>query len=129
MLKNYTSKSDISLSVPMVSGSSVRVSFSPVTGGGSVFYTEDEELQAAMEKHAKFGKLFKEEEVPEETEEEAMADAGAEVQEEVTFEADCTNDVKDYLCERFGASRTKLRTRAACDEFAKAHGVKIVYKD
>ena len=57
------------------------------------------------------------------------ADAGAEVQEEVTFEANCTNDAKDYLCERFGASRTKLRTRAACDEFAKAHGVKIVYKD
>ena len=68
MLKKYTSKSDISLSVPM-GGGSVRVSFSPVTGGGSVFYTEDEELQAAMEKHAKFGKLFKEEEVPEEVEE------------------------------------------------------------
>lgn len=68
-MKKYTSKSDISLSVQMGSGGSVRVSFSPVTGGGSVFYTDDSQLQAAMEKHAKFGKLFKEEEVPEEAEE------------------------------------------------------------
>ena len=68
-MKKYTSKSDISLSVQMVGGGSVRVSFSPVTGGGSVFYTDDSQLQAAMEKHAKFGKLFKEEEVPEEVEE------------------------------------------------------------
>lgn len=128
MLKKYTSKSDISLSVPIGSGSSVRVSFSPVTGGGSVFYTEDEELQAAMEKHAKFGKLFHEEEIPEEQEEETDS-ADVDAQEGVTFEANCTNDAKDYLCERFGASRTKLRTRAACDEFAKAHGVTIVYND
>lgn len=70
MLKKYASKSEVSLSVPMAGGGSVRVAFSPVTGGGSVYYTEDEELQAAMEKHAKFDKLFHEEEIPEEQGEE-----------------------------------------------------------
>lgn len=128
MLKKYASNSEVSLSVPMAGGGSVRVTFSPVTGGGGVYYTEDEELQAAMEKHAKFGKLFHEEEIPDEQEEETDS-ADADAQEEVTFEANCTNDAKDYLCERFGASRTKFRTRAACDEFAKAHGVTIVYND
>lgn len=128
MLKKYASNSEVSLSVPMAGGGSARVTFSPVTGGGGVYYTEDEELQAAMEKHAKFGKLFHEEEIPDEQEEETDS-ADADAQEEVTFEANCTNDAKDYLCERFGASRTKLRTRASCDEFAKAHGVTIVYND
>lgn len=128
MLKKYASNSEVSLSVPMAGGGSVRVAFSPVTGGGGVYYTEDEELQAAMEKHARFGKLFHEEEIPEE-QEEVTDGAETDMQEEVTFEANCTNDAKDYLCERFGASRTKLRTRAACDEFAKEHGVTIVYND
>lgn len=60
MLKKYQSKSSISLSVLMGTGKSVHVSFDSVTGGGSVFYTEDEELQAALAKHPKFGRLFKE---------------------------------------------------------------------
>lgn len=64
MLKKYRSKSCISLSVLMETGKSVHVSFDSLTGGGSVFYTEDEELQAAMAKHPKFGRLFTEEELP-----------------------------------------------------------------
>lgn len=59
MLKKYTSKSNISISVLLKNKKSGHVSFSPITGGGSVFYTEDVELQAALEKHAKFGHLFK----------------------------------------------------------------------
>lgn len=59
MLKKYTSKSNISISVLLKNKKSGHVSFSPITGGGSVFYTEDVELQAALEKHVKFGRLFK----------------------------------------------------------------------
>ena len=60
MLKKYQSKSSISLSVLMNTGKSVHVSFDSLTGGGSIFYTDDEELQEALAKHHKYGRLFKE---------------------------------------------------------------------
>lgn len=59
MTKKYTAKTDIALSVYLKSGKSVHVSFSALTGGGSVLYTDDEELQAALEAHPKYGRLFK----------------------------------------------------------------------
>ena len=63
MLKKYQSKTSISLSVLMNTGKSVHVSFDSITGGGSVFYTDDEELQEALAKHHKYGRLFKEAEL------------------------------------------------------------------
>lgn len=60
MLKKYTSKTQISINVVLKSGKSRHVSFTPLTGGGSTFYTDDNELQEAMAKHVKYGKLFKE---------------------------------------------------------------------
>lgn len=60
MLKKYQSKSSISLSVLMNTGKSVHVSFDSLTGGGSIFYTDDKELQEALAKHHKYGRLFKE---------------------------------------------------------------------
>lgn len=59
MLKKYQAKSQISISVLLKKGTSVHISFSALTGGGSVYYTDDEDIQSALEKHLKFGKLFK----------------------------------------------------------------------
>lgn len=59
MLKKYTSKTQISINVVLKSGCSRHVSFTPRTGGGSVFYTDDKDLQEAMARHVKFGKLFR----------------------------------------------------------------------
>ena len=63
MLKKYSSRSCVSVSVRLSTGSSTHLSFTPRTGGGSVFYTDNEKLQEGLEKHPKFGKLFKLEEV------------------------------------------------------------------
>ena len=53
----------MSVSVRLSTGSSTHLSFTPRTGGGSVFYTDNEKVQEGLEKHPKFGKLFKLEEV------------------------------------------------------------------
>ena len=49
-MKVYKAKSHIALNVVTNEGNA-HISFSPVTGGGSEFYTKDEALQAALEKH------------------------------------------------------------------------------
>lgn len=58
-MKTYRAKSDVSINVVLKSGKSKHVSFLPMTGGGSVFRTADKDVQEALEKHYKFGKLFK----------------------------------------------------------------------
>ena len=40
----------------------------------------------------------------------------------------CNDDAKDYLSEQFGVSRSKLLTRSVMEEYAKEHGVKIVWE-
>lgn len=63
MVKKYVAKTDIAISVYLKSGKSTHVPFSALTGGGSVLYTDDEELQEELEAHPKYGKLFKLEQV------------------------------------------------------------------
>lgn len=96
MLKKYQSKTSISLSVLMETGKSVHVSFDSLTGGGSVFYTDDEELQEALAKHHKYGRLFKEVELVKPVAEPAPApkSAPAVKEEEVENDEDI-NDVED----------------------------------
>lgn len=152
MTKKYTAKTDIALSVYLKSGKSVHVSFSALTGGGSVLYTDDEELQAALEAHPKYGRLFKLEKTidpkkpaktsktTEEAEEpvEEPADDNEEAEEEPEeddAEADdeeaqvkkimvnSLDEAKDYLCEHFESySRTKLRSKVAIKTAAEKEG-------
>lgn len=55
----YKAGTTIGLSVTLKDGRSTRVSFSPLSEGGSVFYTDDPELQWALEHHYRYGKLFR----------------------------------------------------------------------
>ncbi|MGN0875337.1 MAG: hypothetical protein ACI4OZ_09145 [Akkermansia sp.] len=57
-MKSYISKYCVSLNVRLADGGYKHVAFSPVTGGGSRFCTGDLEVQEAMERHPKFGRLF-----------------------------------------------------------------------
>lgn len=49
------------------------------------------------------------------------------ITEEVEFS--CVDDAKEYLTEKFGAQKSKLRTRAAIIECGKQYGVDIVFED
>ena len=80
-----------------------------------------------MRKHPKFGKLFREEEIKEEAKEEVsdapdITDDGTK-QPEVSFSNN--EDAKEYLADRFGVSRSKLRTRQEMEEVAKANNLTI----
>ena len=167
--KKYIAKSHISLSVRVSQKTSAHISFSALTGGGSVFYTDDENLQQALEAHHKFGKLFKlddtfvekpatkkvaptskvapanEENTDNANSEEAEdnepttdveqdEDTEAQPEEESAEEATgltkvpvtCLDDAKDYLSEKFGISRTKIRSKKAIEEAAAENGIEFV---
>lgn len=57
-MKKYSANTTISVSVSLPNGGYTRISFSPLSDGTSVYYTDDEEIQHALEHHYKFGKLF-----------------------------------------------------------------------
>jgi len=125
-LKKYTAKTHISLSIVLPhSGKSLHLSFTPLTGGGSVYYTEIEQEQCGLERHSKYGKLFKGEEVKKEipTKEETSEEkTGKELK---VVKVACADDAKDYLSDKCGISRTKLRGMKAIEDTA--HEVGIVF--
>ena len=57
-MKVYKSKSQVSINIKIGDGHA-HINFSSITAGGSVFYTDDAEVQKGIESHPKFGKLFK----------------------------------------------------------------------
>lgn len=152
MLKKYRAKSNVSISVVLPSKKSHHVTFLPMTGGSSVYYTEDEDEQKALESHYKFGKLFKLEELPKETvtenstkkkgktaktktetptdgdtdgdsndnTDDSEDDSGNEL---TTISVSCLDDAKDYLSDKFGISRTKLRSMKSIIEAAEQNGI------
>lgn len=151
-MKKYIAKTNVSVNVVLANGKNHHVAFSPLTGGGSVYYTDIPELQAALEAHYKFGRLFKidqsyaEEKVrpkkekkpkaEEPTEEEntpaedIVAEPEAEVESEEEAEEESNvivvtdaDEAKDYLCEHYGLSRTKIKSLKAIKEAAAANGI------
>lgn len=131
MIKKYSSKSCISLNIPLAGGGNSHVTFTPRTGSGSIFYTDNEKIQKGLEKHPKFGKLFTLDKV-----EEAKVQAPAPSPQPKTkdkntikvLEFALVEDAKDYIAGKFGVSRSKLRTKAECQTAAEANGFKINWK-
>lgn len=123
MKKKYLSSSDVSVSVIMPSGKSTHIKFSPLTGGGSVFYTDNEDVQKGLQCHYAFGKLFREVEIEPEPEVVKKATEADVAQPEINVTS--LEDAKDYLCDKFGMSRTKLRTAKQILQAAASVGVKF----
>lgn len=128
--KKYKATSRVAISVIMPSGKSTRVSFTPLTGGGSYYFTSDEELQAAMEKHYRYGSLFMidrsyVEETSKPKKEKTPIEATIEPKV-VEVQVNCLADAKDYMSEHFGISRTKMNSSKAIAEYAALHNVKFI---
>jgi len=96
-----------------------------------VYYTNDENVQSGLERHYKFGKLFQLAASIDETKKKAEApeaqadnDGGnAEEKKLKEIAVSCADDAKDYLSEKFGVSRTKIRSIKAIQEAAATFGV------
>lgn len=109
MKKKYTAKTDLSLNIRTGKGYA-HIQFDSMTKGGSVYYTENPSLQEGLEKHPKYGRLFRMEVVKEVKREEPKLKPESEKKpKEVKVES--LNDAKDYLVETHGYSRTQLRTK------------------
>lgn len=144
MLKKYISKSVVSLSVALPGGGNAHVSFTARTGGGSVYYTDNVRIQRGLERHPKYGKLFREEESPAArtpaantagTAAAPTANAAGTVatkKKEPTLKEvkmRLVEDAKEFLASKYSVSRSKLRSKAACDEAAAQNGVKIIWEE
>ena len=142
MLKKYKSKSCVSVSVMLPTGGNTHISFSPVTGGGSVYYTDNEKIQAGLERHPKYGRLFVVDNTPAQKavgkvggRPEAGASVTAAVEaaagkaekKAVEVRMSCNDDAKDYLADKFGISRSKMRSRGEIEKVASENGVKIIW--
>ena len=119
----------MAINVVLPSGKSHHVSFLPLTGGGSMFITDSEALQQALEAHRKFGKLYKIDisykDEPEQTEE--PQEQGTDDVAVKKVEVASLDDAKNYLVDNFDISRTKLRSKKLIEDAAAANGVNFVF--
>ncbi len=135
MLKKYKAKSMVSVSLTLPTGGRTHISFNPVSGGGSVYYTENALIQSGLECHPKYGRLFTLDYVEQPkfsvgksnervTSNHESASREAHVSE---IKVSCNDDAKDYLVDKFGISRTKLRSRSQIEAEGTAKGVKFIW--
>lgn len=125
--KKYRAGTDLSISVLLENGNSLRVKFFPISNGKSVYTTEDEEIQNAIEKHHLFGDLIiveSETEIvtPDVNSQEEPAEEVKDT-EHTVIKVDSPDDAKDYLAEKFGISRTKMRSIESIQRIALEHNI------
>lgn len=123
MTKTYKSGSDISINVILSDKKNLHISFTPSSDGTSTYTTKDASVQAAIEKHYRFGKLFRLERVEDERKPKEKPVQAAPVKKNEEISVPDLSVAKDILADRFGISRTLLRTKDAIMEHAAAHGV------
>ena len=122
MFKVYQAGSDLSFSVNMKNGQR-RIVFEPQSHGTSVYSTRNTEEQNAMEKHHWFKDKFWILEAVDEKK--AAAEAKKKESEKNTHYVEDLQDAKDYLAEKFGVSRSKMKTKDEILAVAKEKGVEL----
>lgn len=131
MLKIYSSNSCVSINV-IVNGSNVHLTFSPKSNGSSMFLTHDKELQDAIESHYRFGSLFnltyeEKESKANDLNEKPSAEESTKQTRKVTVSD--LGVAKDYLSDKFGVSRTLMRSAKSIMDYAAMHGVEFVIEN
>lgn len=127
MLKVYKAASCISTTAR--SGEKLmRIVFEPLSRGGSYYASRDAKEQEAIENHPDFGKaFFLERSVDEEAEAKALKEQEAkeEAGQITEYPVSSLAEAREYIADRFGISRTQLRSKAAIMEAAKKNNVKL----
>lgn len=130
MFKVYQAGSDLSFSVNMKNGHR-RIVFEPQSHGTSVYSTRDTEEQKAIEKHYWYEDKFwlleavDEKKAAAEAKKKAEAIAKKSEDEKNTHFVEDLQDAKDYLADKYGVSRTKMKTKEEILAIAKEHGVEL----
>lgn len=126
--KKYIAKTHISITVKM-GEKNAHISFTPLTGSGSVYYTSDEAVQKALEQHHKYGKLFKEDMLYKEHKTVEVKPEPVKKPKTTEVRVSCLDDAKDYLSDRLGISRTKLRSEDSIMAAAAAKNIIFIGLD
>lgn len=137
----------MSLNVTLANGRNVRVGFTPLSDGSSELVTDNEKIQAGLERHYQYGRLFKQVEMPVVADSQltsstfgsaqasgrglgealtSSASGDAEAGKKVVKVSDVAA-AKDYLADVHGISRTSLRSQKAINECAARLGLEFVY--
>ncbi len=111
----------------------LHISFTPLSNGSSVFTTDNEGVQKAIESHYRFGSLFRL--YSEETQSEVAEAEAADIPDEKESSDDggltevTVSDIasaKNYLADKYNISRTLLRNTKSIMDQASAHGIRFV---
>lgn len=130
MLKTYQGNSDLAFNVKIDEGYK-RIVFDGQSLGTSIYSTRDVKEQKAIESHYWFNDKFWLEETVDEKKLEAEAKKKAAartkkiVEEKKTYCVTDIADAKDYLADKFGVSRTKMKTKEDVLAVAKEFGVEL----
>lgn len=129
MKKEYRAATHVCLNVVLRGGKNKHVSFVPLSGGGSVYTTDDAETQQALERHYKYGRLFRVVDIAPASEPVAEENPPGETEEKQlqSVQVSDYDAAKDYLADHFGLTRTSLRSQRAIEAAAAQHGVKFVF--
>ena len=108
----------------------MHISFTALSDGQSEFYTDNKDIQDALERHYRYGKLFKcigvkdissVKSIPSK-EEDADAEPSNEI---VKIRVNDISEAKDYVAENFGISRTLLRSKKSIVDAAAIHNIEF----
>lgn len=148
MIKTYKANTNVSINVVLASKKNLHISFVPLSDGSSTFTTGNEDIMKAIESHYNFGKLFRLHKTvmanaecgirnaelgvrDEELDKDSNVDSGKSAELGVKneeLEKVTVSDygaAKDYLADKFGVSRTAMRSVKAITEQALAHGIEF----
>lgn len=156
MIKTYRANTNVSINVVLQSKKNLHITFTPLSNGSSTFTTDNEEIMNAIESHYKFGTLFRLHSVHGESKKkddhdntdafvdgdeneqsgEGISSDGEDIPSE-DEESDVAtglkqvtvsdlSSAKDYLADKFGISRTALRSKKAIVDQASANGIEFV---
>lgn len=108
----------------------MHIAFTAQSDGGSVFITDNENIQNALERHYKYGTLFKlagvEDVASKESQsKETQATEQEEKNKKRTVKVSDIAAAKDFLADTFGISRTSLRSEKAIREAAEQHNIEF----
>ena len=122
-VKTYRAGSEVSLTVSIGKGNAKYIRFDVLSNGGSEYKTSDKSLQKALENHSRYGELFKcVAEVNADTQEKKVSNTMGETKITVSSIA----EAKDYLVEKLGMERTRLKNKEAICRAAKKNGIVFV---
>lgn len=126
-MKRYISRSHISINVVLpASKKNLHITFSPMTNGGSMYYTDNKEIQAGIENHYKFGKLFRVDKSFNEEQKDTSRQEEKTYAQKVDFKEVLVSDIeeaKNYLSEHLGISRTRLKKESDIKAAALSNGI------